>query len=178
MSVEPANTAGMPEPLFTDTLQVAIVVRDLEAALRTYVYEYGIGPWEIYEFNPANTQDMVRDDRPAEYAMRLALAMVGSTQWELIQPLDDGSIYADFLAEHGGGLHHVGVGVGVRGYGGTLDALRSKGHSVLQGGLYNCVKFAYLSTDRDLGVITEIFDWPPGLTQEPDAVYPPPAPDS
>jgi hypothetical protein len=44
---------------------------------------------------------------------------------------------------------------------------------VLSGGLYNGVSFAYLSTDRDLKVITEIFDWPPGLVQEPDAVYPP-----
>jgi hypothetical protein len=27
-------------------------VRDLEAAMRTYVHDYGIGPWGIYEFNP------------------------------------------------------------------------------------------------------------------------------
>lgn len=159
-----------PGPLFTETLQVAIVVRDLEAALRTYVHEYGIGPWEIYEFNPSNTRDMVRDDEPAEYAMRIAVTMVGSTQWELIEPLDDKSIYAEFLAEKGGGLHHLGVAV--PDYGNALAHLRRKGHSVLQGGLYNGVKFAYVSTDRDLGVITEIFDWPPGLKQEPDAVYP------
>ena len=115
----------MPEPVFTDTLQVAIVVRDLHAALRTYVHEYGIGPWEIYEFNPENTKDMVKDDGPAAYSMRLALAMVGSTQWELIEPLDDRSIYADFLAKTGGGLHHVGVGV--RDYGSALDTLRCEG---------------------------------------------------
>ena len=162
----------MPEPVFTETLQIAIVVRDLDAALRTYVHDYGIGPWEIYEFNPSNVKDMVRDDAPAEYAMRIAVTMVGSTQWELIEPLDDRSIYAEFLAEKGEGLHHVGVGVA--NYEGTRSRLRERGHSVLQGGLYNGVKFSYLSTDRDLKVITEIFDWPPGLVQEPDAVYPPP----
>lgn len=166
-------TRSVPEPLFTETLQVAIVVRDLDAALRTYVHEYGIGPWEVYEFNPQNTQELVRDDQPAESAWRLALTMVGSTQWELIEPLDDRSIYAEFLAEKGEGLHHVGVGVSD--YADALEQLRAKGHSVLQGGIYNGVKFAYLSTDRDLGVITEIFDWPPGLKQEPDAVYPPTA---
>ena len=159
------------EPAFTETLQVAIVVRDLDAAMRTYVHEYGIGPWEIYEFNPETVTDMVKDDRPAEYAMRIALTRVGAVMWELIEPLDDASIYAEFLAEKGEGVHHVGVGV--RSYRETLDAMRAKGHSVLQGGVYNGVEFAYLSTDRDLGVITEIFDWPPGLTQEPDAVYPP-----
>jgi hypothetical protein len=46
---------------------------------------------------------------------------------------------------------------------------------VLLGGEYNNVAFSYLSTDRDLGVITEIFSAPPGLGQKPDAVYPPPA---
>ncbi len=50
--------------------------------------------------------------------------------------------------------------------------MRAKGRRVLQGGFYNGVRFAYLSTDEDLGVITEIFDWPPGLEQKPDAVYP------
>ncbi len=163
----------MPEPLFTETLQVALVVRDLETAMRTYWEGYGIGPWEIYEFNPSNVADMVKDDAPAQYAMRVALTKVGSVFWELIQPLDDRSMYAEFLAERGEGLHHVGVGV--RSYDEALATLRGKGHSVLQGGLYDGVKFAYLSTDRDLKAITEIFDWPAGLVQEPDAVYPPDA---
>ena len=42
----------MREPLFTETLQVSVIVRDLDAAMRTYVDEYGIGPWNVYEFNP------------------------------------------------------------------------------------------------------------------------------
>ena len=50
--------------------------------------------------------------------------------------------------------------------------MRAKGRRVLLGGLYNGVTFSYLSTDEDLRVITEIFDWPEGTTQEPDAVYP------
>ena len=50
--------------------------------------------------------------------------------------------------------------------------MRAKGRRALQGGVYNGVTFAYLSTDEDLGVVTEIFDWPPGRVQEPDAVYP------
>lgn len=166
--------SGMPEPVFTDVLQVALVVRDLDASLRTYVHGYGIGPWEIYEFNPSNVAGMVKDDEPAEYAMRIALAKLGGVMLELIEPLDDRSIYAEFLAEHGEGMHHLGVGA--RDYGEALAALRAKGHSVLQGGTYNGVTFSYLSTDRDLGMITEIFDWPPGLTQEPDAVYPPALP--
>ena len=35
--------------------------------------------------------------------------MVGRVMWELIQPLDDESIYARFLAEKGEGMHHIAV---------------------------------------------------------------------
>jgi methylmalonyl-CoA/ethylmalonyl-CoA epimerase len=163
----------MQEPVFTETKQIALVVRDLDATMRTYVHEYGIGPWEIYEFNPQTVRDMKKDGAPSEYAWRLAVAMVGSVQWELIQPLDDKSIYAEFLATKGEGVHHIAVGVAD--YDGAVDTLRGKGRRVLQSGHYEGVTFAYLSTDEDLGVATELFDWPPDLApQKPDAVYPQP----
>ena len=161
----------MREPVFTETMQISIVVRDLEKTLRTYVEEYGIGPWEIYDFNPGTVSEMVTADAPGEYSFRIAVTMVGSVQWELVQPLEDKGVFAEFLAAKGEGVHHVAVGG--RAYAETLAELRAKGHGVVQGGHYNGVTFAYVSTDTDLGVVTEIFDWPEGLTQEPDAVYPP-----
>lgn len=45
----------MREPDFADTVQVALVVRDLRASMRTYVERYGIGPWEIYAYLPTAT---------------------------------------------------------------------------------------------------------------------------
>lgn len=160
----------MREPLFTETLQVAIVVRDLEATLRTYVEEYGIGPWEVYEFDSARVAPLGEGEPRSDAAWRLAVTMVGSVQWELVQPLDDRSIYAEFLASKGEGLHHVAVGGAP--YRDTIDGMRANGRRVLLGGVYEGATFAYLSTDEDLKVLTEIFDWPEGLVQEPDAVYP------
>jgi hypothetical protein len=160
----------MREPMFTETLQIAIVVRDLEEAMRTYVEEYGIGPWEIYEFGPDDVAPLAEAEAAAGSAWRLAVTMVGSVQWELIEPLDDRSMYANFLATGGEGLHHVAVGGTAYRY--ALDEMRAKGRRVLHGGVYKGATFAYLSTDEDLKVITEIFDWPEGLVQEPNAVYP------
>ena len=156
--------------MFTQTLQVSVVVPDLEAAMRTYVEDYGIGPWNIYGFNPGNVSGMHERGTPVERSWRLALAQVGDVQWELVEPQDDGSVYARFLAEHGPGVHHVGVAV--PDYQATLDELGARGHEVLLGGTYNGVTFAYLSTDRDLGVVTEMFDGAPGKDQQPDATYP------
>jgi catechol 2,3-dioxygenase-like lactoylglutathione lyase family enzyme len=157
-------------PLFTDVLQVSVVVRDLQAAMRTYVEEYGIGPWEIYEFNPGTVRGMHERGEPVESSWRLALAQVGRLQWELIEPLDERSTYARFLAEHGEGVHHVGVAVDD--YDAALGELEGKGRDVVFGGEYNGVTFAYLGTDADLGVVTEIFSAPPGVEQQPDATYP------
>ena len=140
--------------------------------MRTYVHEYGIGPWQIYEFNPDTVTDMVKDGEPAEYAFRLALAMVGTTQWELIQPLDDKSIYAEFLAEKGRRAPSHRAWLPELQRGSRHDA--REGTPCDPGGFYNGVRFAYLSTDEDLGFITEILDIPPGLEQKPDAVYPEP----
>jgi methylmalonyl-CoA/ethylmalonyl-CoA epimerase len=164
------------EPIFTGTLQVSVVVPNLDAAMQTYVEDYGIGPWDVYEFNPGNVSGMHERGTPVERSWRLALAQVGDVQWELVQPLDGESVYARFLAEHGPGVHHVGVAV--PDYEAALSELSGRGHEVLLGGTYNGVTFAYLSTDRDLGVVTEIFDGAPGRNQAPDAVYPPPGADA
>jgi hypothetical protein len=162
----------MREPVFNETIQISVVVRDLDAAMETYVRDYGIGPWAIYEFNPDTVSDMRENGEPVARSWRLAIAQVGQVQWELVQPLDDESVYARFLATNGPGVHHVGMGVGS--YEGTISELAERGHDVLLGGTYNGIDFAYLSTDRDLGVITEIFSGAPGEDQQPDAVYPPP----
>ena len=160
----------MREPVFTRMLQVSMVVPDLDAAMRTYVEDYGIGPWDVYEFNPGNVEGMHEGGRAVEHSWRLALAQVGDVQWELVQPLEGDSVYARFLSEHGPGVHHVGVGV--RDYAKTIEELSGRGHEVLLGGTYNGVTFSYLSTDRDLGVVTEIFDGAPGRDQKPDRTYP------
>ncbi|MBV9050692.1 MAG: VOC family protein [Solirubrobacterales bacterium] len=158
-------------PIFTDALQVAVIVRDLDAAVRRYTHEYGVGPWAILEFNPDTVSDMVIDDAPASYAMRLAVANIGRLQIELIEPLDDTSIYAKHLAEHGQGLHHVALAVDD--YSRAEQALRAKGHRIIMGGNHNGVTYSYFSTDDDLGFPVELYSAPP--RGKPDAVYPPEA---
>jgi methylmalonyl-CoA/ethylmalonyl-CoA epimerase len=159
----------VPPPAFTETIQLAVVVRDLDAAMRTYVHDYGIGPWEIYGFDPGNVADMRENGEPVERSWRLAIAYVGHVQWELIEPLDEESVYARFLAKTGGGLHHVGVAV--PDFDGTLAEQAARGNGVLLGGEYKGIRFAYLDTVRDLGLVTEIFSGAPGEDQRPDATY-------
>jgi Glyoxalase/Bleomycin resistance protein/Dioxygenase superfamily len=84
------------EPVFNETLQLGIVVRDLEATIRRYVDDYGIGPWEVYEFDAGKAEDFREYGQPVERSWRLAVATFGQVQWELIEPLDEESVYARF----------------------------------------------------------------------------------
>ena len=81
--------------------------------------------------------------------MRLANTYVGSVQLELIEPKDDKSIYAEFLREHGEGLHHVAFGV--NDYGKVIGWYEKKGEPILQGGRWNGLTYTYLDLRKDWG---------------------------
>jgi len=149
---------------------VCVVTRDLDRLVHVYWEKYGIGPWSVYEFDSDNVRDMRSRGEPVAWSWRLAVAQVGQVQWELVEPLDGDSIYAQFLSENGPGLHHVGVAVAS--YEDALAEAARRGQDVLLGGEYKGIDFAYLATDEDLGVITEIFSGAPGEDQQPDATYP------
>src|SRR5687768_12645791 len=63
----------MREPVFTETMQLGIVVRDLDASLRRYVEDYGIGPWEVHHFDPENAEDLHEYGQPVGRSWRGAL---------------------------------------------------------------------------------------------------------
>jgi len=43
--------------VFKRMLQVGLVVRDLDAAMKNYE-TYGIGPWEVHSLDSSNIRDM------------------------------------------------------------------------------------------------------------------------
>lgn len=97
------------KPVFTETMQIGIVVRNLDAAIRKYVDDYGIGPWEIHKFSPGDLHDLREYGKPVTHNTRIATTMIGHVMWELIEPLDNESMFARFLAEKGEGVHHIAV---------------------------------------------------------------------
>jgi hypothetical protein len=154
--------------------QIALVVRDLEAAMRHYWEVLGIGPWKVYTYGTPLVRDMTFRGKPQEYRMRLALANVGAMMVELIQPLSDHNLYVEHLAQKGEGLHHVGVFV--PSFDRAVAEARRQGLSVLQSGRgYGKLGdggFAYLDTEATLGTILELIEIPKERVP-PEAEYPP-----
>jgi methylmalonyl-CoA/ethylmalonyl-CoA epimerase len=160
----------MREPVFMETMQIGIVVRDLEATMQRYVDDYGIGPWDIVEFHPEDAPDLHEHGKPVGRSWRLASTMIGRVQWELIEPLDDESVYARFLAEKGEGVHHIALAPSS--FDEAVAAQAEKGNELALSGTFSGYRVAYLATDRDLGVIAEIFSPPADADATPDATSP------
>ncbi|GJG88863.1 hypothetical protein tb265_40440 [Gemmatimonadetes bacterium T265] len=167
VSPDGARLRPAPEPAFTDTVQIGIVVRDLDATRRRYADAYGIGPWELHAFTPANAPDLHEDGRPVARSWRLATAMVGRVMWELIEPLDGESVYARFLAEKGEGVHHIAVATPH--FDALVAAHAGRGEVPVLSGTFGGVQVAYLPTDRTLGVLLEVFSGPAGAERTPNA---------
>jgi len=163
------------DPLFKGVYQVGLVVKDCMSLVKKYYHDYGIGPWVIYDMTPDTMKDMVVRGKPVEYAMRAACAQIGPVMIELIEPLDDKSIYSEFLNEHGDGIHHILFET--EDYDKSVEFFKKKGHGILMGGTNQGLKFAYFDTTKDLGLITEIFggELEDGKEElEPSDVYPRP----
>jgi methylmalonyl-CoA/ethylmalonyl-CoA epimerase len=76
---------------------VAVVVRDTEAALRTFRDRLGL--------SVAHTE-LQEDTR-----VRLTYLDCGNAFLQLVEPLDPDTVLGRWLAENGEGLHHLGFGV-------------------------------------------------------------------
>ena len=72
-------------------MQLGIGVRDLEATVRRYEDDYGIGPWRFDRIDLGEANDYREYGEPVERSNRIA--MVGRVMWELIEPLDEEGIY-------------------------------------------------------------------------------------
>ena len=142
---------------FKSVIQIAFVVEDIHEALNIYTNKYGIGPWKINVISSDTVKDLVKHDNRKDFAYKVAMCEIGSVEWELVQPLDDRSIYADFLKSKGPGLHHIAFGVDDFEQAGS--SLRGLGKKMLQSGNWRGTRFAHFATDDELGFIIELFSF-------------------
>lgn len=153
--------------------QIAFAVRDLEASMKAYWDLLRVGPWVCYTLTPQILKDMYYMGKPAEFSFRHALASKGDVNYELIQPISGPNIFADHLAQHGEGLHHVGIYV----------PDQPKAMAELEANGFRCVQkargfgaegdgaFAFFETDHPLATIVEVVG-APKVRREPTLVYP------
>lgn len=141
--------------------QIGLLTDDLDAAVVQWGSAFGLAPWSLYTYGPDTTRSLSYRGRPARFSLRLALSS-STPQIELIEPLAGPSIYHDWVAQRGTGLHHIGLFVD------SIDALipamLEAGHELLQAGSGYGAEgdggFAYFDTLESIGLITELIEVP------------------
>jgi methylmalonyl-CoA/ethylmalonyl-CoA epimerase len=148
-------------------VQVAMVVADLEAHAARLSAAVGAGPWRVYEFGPHMIDNYVMRGEPATGRTLLALSDA-HPQLELLQPLGGTSAHQEWLDTHGEGMHHVGAVV--ESVDDAVATAAGHGIGVISSGegfgRDGSGKFAYLDSQKALGMIVEVFE-PPTALGEP-----------
>ncbi len=98
---------GQPEGAI---IQVSFVVEDLDASLRAFADEYGLGPWRRYRLGP-DAEGLVYHGKPVHMDLSLALSFSGSLMVEIVeQHCQTPSVFREHVERVGYGLHHLARG--------------------------------------------------------------------
>ena len=93
-------------PRLPELFHIGWVVRDCAAAQEELSARLGAGPFLSAGDESRFDQALVHG-KPTPFALKVAFGALGGVLLELLEPLDDRSPHAAFLAERGEGLHHL-----------------------------------------------------------------------
>ncbi len=148
---------------FATAVQVGVVVRDIEKSMRELTEAFGIGPFRVVDCPPPGREDrQFRDGRPIRFRTRQAFASLGAVELELIQPLEGPTIWADFMAAHGPGIHHVRFNI--ENLEEVIAALAGRGIRVTQegAGIREGTRWVNFDTEDRVGFTVEVMKPLPG----------------
>ncbi|MDX2005440.1 MAG: VOC family protein [Meiothermus sp.] len=147
---------SVPDKTF---FQLCVIVDDLERYAENYRQILGFEvPTEVQTTHDYRHTQALYHGRPMDARARIVSWMLGGVAFELLQPLDEGSIWMDFLKSHGPGIHHAALHVPRTSPAAAFFA--DQGYRVTQQGLFTgrTGMYAYLDTDQDLGLTWELLE--------------------
>lgn len=138
--------------------QIAIVVKDVYAAMEQWSKLLGIGPWDVRHFTPETVRDFHVDGKPVTepFDFICAVCWCGPLEFELIQPIEGPNIYWRHLEEFGEGLHHIKDVMPDADIPAVIKHFEDAGHPVIQTGWIDQDVHYYFDTKEALGMVYEI----------------------
>jgi hypothetical protein len=143
-------------------IQVGWVVEDLDRAMLDVTGLFDVREWRVVDWPDLALPDIVsfhRGQPAADWRARMAFGHLGSMEIELVENLAGASTYAEWLATHGPGVHHLMYAVDdivavLEGFAGQgIGVLTSCGIASADG--YH-PRWAALDTGGRIGVHTEV----------------------
>jgi methylmalonyl-CoA/ethylmalonyl-CoA epimerase len=124
----------------TNLSHIGIAVENAESTAKFFSSIWNIGSPEVVEYEPSKDELFVGE----LFKVRLAFIKFGPFNFELLQPLDNSSIWSRFIREKGEGIHHVALGVS--NYDEMVTTLQERGHQLLLSAVYEGCRWCYFDT--------------------------------
>jgi methylmalonyl-CoA/ethylmalonyl-CoA epimerase len=137
-------------------MHASLVVKDIEKTIKHFE-ALEVGPFPPFIGGPGMPfSGKSVKGKKVEYDMdlRLAKSDLGGLGFEIIQPLKGETVYSEFLAKHGEGLHHLAYGV--EDFDLETADMKKRGFEVVQTGAIGNSRWAYFNTDKIGGMLIEL----------------------
>ena len=138
--------------------QLAIVVKDLDAAAEAYCKLLGVEKPPIIQSGPRELTQVIFEGKPTEADSKYMFINTPLLQLELIEPGDSPSTWKKHLETQGEGVHHISFVV--NDFEEKVKLLEDQGYPVIQrGNFWNGKgRYAYLDTTSTYKVIIELLE--------------------
>ena len=162
------NISPPPREIFNQFVQIGVVVADLDRTVKALSEIFGVGPFRLITIPPADRADVRKSyfyhGQPGNFTARLAFAELGPVELEIIQPLSGDSIWADFLKEHGEGIHHLRFNLSELEP--AVEHLAAHGIGLTQqgSGIRPGTTWANFDTEAKVGFVIEVMKALPGTS--------------
>ena len=134
---------------------IGVVYKDFSKVVEKIKDLYGMPNINIVEAIIEVNTNIKELTKPLK--IKVGFATFGNTMIELFEPLDDNSIYSEFLETiPEGGIHHVGILV--ENIDEELKKWDSKGIKRIISGILPTNRFVYYDTREMFGYVTELLD--------------------
>ena len=155
----------MEQAVFNNIVQIGIVVNSVDDTVEKYRRILGIENWHvnIIDSEEERGQNFKNRGKPIRRRTKIAWTKVGHVELELIEPQDEDSDHAEFLRDHGPGIHHVMFST--PDYDGTLQHMLDHGYQAVSEREVQGSRVHVFDTMADLGLLCEIAE---AETLEPD----------
>jgi methylmalonyl-CoA/ethylmalonyl-CoA epimerase len=144
------------DPGFKKIVQVAFVVKDIEASSRRWAELLGQPVPKINTTRPGHEVKEIYRGQPSEGQVKLTFFNLGQVVIELLQPVSPGTSWYEFLQKRGEGVQHLGFQIEDPAM--TSAELEKLGYPIFHRGRYDGDNGDYIYHDTldSLGVVIEL----------------------
>ena len=156
----------MSETKVNGVVQIGILVRNADEAVRQYSKLLGINDWNInfVDTDRGKGRNFRTGEDDVAVKAKIAWTTIGGIELELIEPQDTTSLYAQHLESHGPGVHHLMFSTDD--YDRTVKSLSGHGIDKIQSGELQATRFQLFDTRNTLGFISELAEGDPLVPDE------------